>query len=71
MITREFVDGISFEKDDLEIAFYNRFAKNVCFYPSNIDTVYHKMNIGYGAILPIEDMIFIADSIKEYKENKI
>lgn len=68
MITREFVDGISFEKDDLEIAFYSRFAKNVCFYPSNIDTAYHKMAIGYGTVLPIEDVMFITNGIQEYNK---
>lgn len=64
-----FYDGIQFNKDDIELAFYSRFAKRFTIPFSASDAYKNDGHESYGCIsIPIEDMEFIMKKTNAYIE---
>lgn len=69
LTTKIFYDGIQFNKDENEIAFYSRLSKRFTIPFSASNTYRNDGHESYGCVsLPMEDIEFILRKIKAYIE---
>lgn len=64
--TFTFLDGISFCKDEYEIAFYSKFSKRINYYKLGIKLAYPDYEVIQDVSIPLEDNIYIIKKIEEY-----